>query len=110
MGIFFRHANDAMSTMGMYRVRWPAINFGKKYQNKRPKVSQDFSSVCQTHWIAVMDCVRKTPFAQRGRCQRYMHEMWDCVDAVNVRKEELKTARYRLAKFMRGRESFGVLI
>jgi hypothetical protein len=71
-----------MSTMGMYRVRWPAMKFGPKYQHKRPNVSQDLKSVCQGHWIAVMECVRKTPLTDRGRCQRYMNEMWDCVDEV----------------------------
>ena len=71
-----------MSTMGMYHVRWPARKFGPKYAHKRPKISSDFSSLCQPHYVAMIDCIRKTTVMNRGVCDKYMEEMWDCVAAT----------------------------
>ena len=71
-----------MSTMGMYRVRWPATQFGSKYEKKRPKIAKDFKKSCEGHWIAVMSCVRKTSLTERGLCDKYMNELFDCVDAA----------------------------
>mmetsp|Transcript_127673 Transcript_127673/g.190316 ORF Transcript_127673/g.190316 Transcript_127673/m.190316 type:complete len:99 (+) Transcript_127673:32-328(+) len=98
-----------MSTMSMYRLRWPAMKFGPKYEKKRPRIAKDFKSACDGHWVALMACVRKEK-ENSAPCQRFLLELYDCVDAAERRTEVVKAAKYRLSKFMRGRETFGIII
>jgi len=81
-------------------------------QHKRVKHERNYSEECRAHVVSLFGCLKQAKREEKliGTCDQYQNDLWDCLDSVKQREKSMSAAKFRLNKFMKGRDKIGILL